>query len=113
MKTSRRAFLKLFIGGVAVAACPIPKFLLTQTQKNELDKLNRGLSYGQFGGPAAFDATGSALTVEMIEEAVARSAMNMGQADRIYMSKKNYKAVAKQFGFRVVYDGDEIYHYEL
>lgn len=108
MKTSRRAFLKLFVGTVAVATLPLPRFLLNQSQKNELDGLNRLLEYGTFGGAKSFDARGSVLTVETIEEAAKRSAMNMDQPDRILMSKRDYKKLARHFGYKLVYSGDEI-----
>ena len=109
MKTSRRAFLKFFIGGIAVASCPIPKFLLPKEQSIFIDDGTSFLSHGS----TTFNSSGGVLTQEMIEEAAARSAMNMGQADVIYMSKGNYEALAKSFGFKVVYEDDEIIHCAL
>jgi hypothetical protein len=110
MKTSRRAFLKFFIGGIAVASCPIPKFLLPKEPSIFPDKES---VFEGYGSKVAFDTSGGILTQEMIENAALQAARNMGQPDRIYMSKKVYKAVAKQFGFKVVYEGDEIIHYAL
>jgi hypothetical protein len=106
MKTSRRAFLKLFIGTVAVATLPIPKFLLPKEQP-----IFFGVDWAKGCEPVMFNDVGGVLTVEMIEEAAKRSAMNMGQPDMMYMSKKDYKTLGKYFGYKVVYKDDEIFHY--
>lgn len=108
MKTSRRAFLKLFIGTVAVATLPIPKFLFPE-EKYPPIFIDNGTGFEGYGANANF--AGGTLTVEMIEEAAKRSAMNMGQPDMILMSKRNYKKVAKHFGYKVVYSDNEIFHY--
>lgn len=107
---NRRAFLKLFVGTVAVATIPIPKFLLPESKYPPLF-IDDGTGFLGYGADAGFGAT--TLTVEMIEEAAKRSAMNMGQPDFIMMSKRDYKKLAKGFGYKVVYSGDEIITWPL
>ena len=96
---NRRAFLKLFIGTVAIAAIPIPNFLLP---KEEL--LN------DFWKGETVPSSEGVLTMEMIEEAAQRSIDNMGAPDKIYMSKKSYKKFGKLFGYKIEYRGDRIIH---
>lgn len=104
----RRAFLKLFIGGVAIAAIPIPNFLLPkQEEQGILPIAIGGTGYG------TFDVSGGTLTQKMIEDAAMRSAQNMGKPDMLLMSKKDYKSLAKYFGYKVVYSGDDIVHVRL
>ncbi len=100
---NRRAFLKLFIGSVAVATIPIPKFL---APKQDLFKEH---GYGDWES-RSFDLSGGVLTIEMIEEAALKSASNFGKPDQLFMSPKDYKSFAKYFGYKVIYKGDEIIH---
>lgn len=105
---NRRAFLKLFVGGVAVATIPIPKFLLPKEDTLTIKIPDTGpLYYNVYRGG------GVTLTQEMIEEAAKRSAMNMGRPDMIIMGKREYKQVAKMFGYKVVYSGDEIVTWKM
>jgi hypothetical protein len=100
---NRRAFLKLFVGTVAVATLPIPKFLLKE--EKPVDTFS---AYGQWR--STMIESGGVLTQKMIEDAAERAAMNCGRPDVMYMSKKNYKTFAKVFGYQVVYSDDEIFH---
>src|SRR5271165_989788 len=98
---NRRTFLKLFIGTVAVATVPIPNFLLPKEKKHWTEDFKEVPIYP----PGAYSSEGSTLTQEMIEDAAARSAMNMGQPDMIFMSKSNYKKLGRYFGYKVIYRG--------
>lgn len=106
-KMNRRAFLQLFVGTVAVATIPIPKFLLP---KEEKVPIFMGIDPAFGSESVVFSTEGGVLTQEMIEQAALRSAMEMGQPDRMYMSMKSYKKVAKIFGYKVIYRGDDIVH---
>jgi hypothetical protein len=96
---NRRAFLKLFVGTVAVVAIPIPDFLLPKEPK-----LNEGWE-GQ-----AIDSSSGVLTQEMLEESMQRALDNYGKPDIIYMSKKQYKKFGKFFGYQITYRGNNINH---
>lgn len=95
----RRAFLKLFIGTVAIAAIPIPNFLLPKEKL--VSDFWKGETVEPFSG---------SLTPELIEEASRRAIENHGKPDVMYVSKVNYKIYAKHFGYKVEYVGDEIVH---
>lgn len=100
---NRRALLKLFIGSVAVATFPIPKFLIKE------EKPIDNSSYGNWNS-TDFESSG-VLTQEMIENAAIKSAENFGAAELIYISKKDYKTFARYFGYQVIYtDDDDIVH---
>ena len=91
---NRRAFLKLFVGTVAVATLPIPKFLL----KDERDTAFE--NYGAWKGEA-YNAQSGTLTIEMIEEASKRAMENMGKPDMIIMSERTFKRFLR---WQVVYE---------
>jgi hypothetical protein len=116
---NRRAFLQLFIGTVSIAAIPIPKFLLPkETTLLTGDGIwtvppNVSAFSTLVSGNAQGNFSSGVLTQEMIEEAVAVSAMNMGRPDVIYMSKKSHKQFAKLFGYKVIYRGDDIAHVRI
>jgi hypothetical protein len=88
---NRRAFLKLFIGTVAVATLPIPRFLL----KEERDTAWQGIPY---------EAPTGTLTMEMIEEASKIAVGNYGKPTVLYISPAKYKTFLKHFGCQVVYE---------
>lgn len=88
---NRRAFLKLFVGTVAIVAIPIPHFLLPKEVETP-------------------ESHGGSLTMEMIEDASRRAMENYGKPDVMYMSKVNYKRYSKLFGYKVEYRGDKIVH---
>lgn len=94
---NRRAFLKLFIGTVAVATLPIPRFLLKEERDTDLFKIGDGVKPWE---SLEYDSSGGVLTMEMIEEAAKRAIENHGTPDRIYLSPARYKAFVR---WQVVY----------
>lgn len=96
---NRRAFLKLFVGTVAIAAIPIPNFLLPKEE----------LISDLWDGTHVKSSEG-VLTMEMIEEASRRTIENYGAPQVIYISKARYKTFAKYFGYKVEYRGNNIVH---
>lgn len=110
---NRRAFLKLFVGTVAVATVPIPNFLLPKQYSFKEFGPGRLNDFDSYGSSKAFtvdDGTTTILTQEMIEEAMQKAAMNHGRPDVMYMSKQSYKTFAKVFGYKVVYVDDMVIH---
>lgn len=97
----RRAFLKLFIGTVAVATLPIPKFMAPALYIDD----GTGFSINEACKPGDLDVSGH-LTAEMIEEAALKSMHNMGRPDRLIMSEEHYETHKKYFanlGYQIVY----------
>lgn len=103
----RRAFLKLFVGSVAVATLPIPRFLIKKTEEDNISPVAG--AFAAYGSDANFTTSGT-LTQEMIEDAAIQAALNHGRPDMIYMSRPAYKKFARYFGYKVVYIDDEILH---
>lgn len=99
---NRRAFLKLFAGGVAIVAIPIPKFLLPKEDTITITIPDHGPEYYYqiYRSPVG----GGTLTPVMIEEAAMRSAQNMGKPDMIMMSEKAYDQVESYFRYKIVYE---------
>lgn len=96
---NRRAFLKLFVGTVAVATIPIPKFLLPKEESITFTIPDQGPLHYE-----VYRNCGGVLTQEMIEEAALKSAQNMGRPDMMIMSEKAYEDVHRFFSYKVVYE---------
>jgi hypothetical protein len=94
---NRRAFLKLFVGSVAVATLPIPRFLLKEEPDTAL------VAFAAWKGEL-YDASSGVLTAEMIEEASRRAMENHGKPTVVYMSPARYNTFLKHFGYKVVYE---------
>jgi hypothetical protein len=95
---NRRAFLKLFIGTVAVATIPIPKFLAPKLY------IDDGTAFEGYGSVSSVNLGSGILTQEMIEEAALKSVQNMGRPDKILMSEDSFIALNKYFGYKIVYE---------
>jgi hypothetical protein len=105
---NRRAFLKLFVGSVAVATIPIPRFLLPKKEKTLF--VDNGTGFSRYGDTKSFNLEGGVLTQDTIESAALAAAANHGTPDVMYMEQEDYVHFAKYFGYSVTYKDDEIIH---